>query len=103
MDFCFTYNSTSIYTIISTHVQGIMPHVVEDKRKQKIPEFILKKQRMNLDHLKQKWWDSQVTVKIMFLFFKQKIFLDIEVKISSISNSPEKKLENHLPRGFCWG
>lgn len=71
--------------------------------KQKIPEFILKKQRMNLDHLKQKWWDSQVTVKIMFLFFKQKIFLDIEVKISSISNSPEKKFENHLPRGFCWG
>lgn len=71
--FCFTYKSTNICTIISTYVQGTMPHIVEDKRKQKIPEFILTKYRMSLDCLKQKW-DSQVRVEIMFLFFNHEIY-----------------------------
>jgi len=62
---------------------SIMSHIVEDRRKQKITEFILTEWRMSLDCLKQKR-DTQGTVEIIFL-----IFLDIEVKISSISNFPE--------------
>lgn len=60
-----------------------MSHILEDRRKQKIPEFILTEWRMSLDCLKQER-DTQGTVEIISL-----IFLDIEVKISSISNFPE--------------
>lgn len=43
---------------------------------------------MSIDCVKQK--DTQVTVEIVFLFFfKHQIFLDTEVKLSSISNSPD--------------
>lgn len=80
-------------------------HTVDEKRKQKIPRFIFNKIKngLSLDCLKQKW-DSQVTVEVTFLFFKQEIFLDIEVKIlisptKTLDWFSEKIVENHLRRG----